>query len=541
MSTKSSDIPIPDSGPAEPMTAQAHVDADAAGPAPAPSASNLSDDRLTSGRLAGFTMRRAVWVLSWPVLLEMLLHAGVNMVDATLAAGLSVAAADAIGASGYILWATAMIAIALGVGATAMISRSIGKKRPAFANAVVGQTTLLAWSGGLVTAVLFWMLAPTCARMMNLQGEAFDHAVTYLRVCALGVPAMTFIEGAVCSIRGAGDAVTPMLVMLGVNIVNAFFTFMLSGVEWAATRLDAATGAVERHVILPNPFGLQMGVAGIAWGTTIAWWTGAVILTVILARPPMRSGDHLRLTRRRLRPHWHTIKRIIRVGLPNFLETAGMWFGNFLTILMVGWMAHPGYHGAHIIAVRVEAFSYMPGFAISLAAATLTGQYLGMGRPDLAEKAIFRCTTLAVAFMTLMGVVFVAFPEAVVGVFTQQAEHLQVTPILLMITGFVQAPFAVAIVLRSALRGAGDTKAAMWITWITTYAIRLPLAWLCCGVDIPIPAWLGGGIIPNPAPLEPLGVSPLVGFWIGLCSEIILRGVMFTVVFMRGRWKSARI
>ncbi|MFM9956845.1 MAG: MATE family efflux transporter [Phycisphaerales bacterium] len=542
MAPRSSDIPIPDSGPAEPMTAQAHVETNGSvGATAAPSGVVLADDRLTSGRLAGSTMRRAVWVLSWPVLLEMLLHAGVNMVDATLAAGVSVAAADAIGASGYILWATAMIAIALGVGATAMISRAIGRKRPAFANAVLGQTTLLAWSGGLVTAGLFWLLAPACAGMMNLEGDAFDNAVTYLRICALGVPAMTFIEGAVCSIRGGGDSMTPMLVMLGVNIVNAFFTFMLSGVEWAASRLDDATGELQRHLILSNPFGMDMGVAGIAWGTTIAWWTGAVVLTLILARPPMRSGEHLRLTRRRLRPHWHTIKRIVRVGLPNFLESAGMWFGNFLTILMVGWMAHPGYLGAHIIAVRVEAFSYMPGFAISLAAATLTGQYLGMGRPDLAEKAIFRCTTLAVAFMTLMGVVFVAFPEAVVGVLTQQPEHLKITPILLMVTGFVQAPFAVAIVLRSALRGAGDTKAAMWITWITTYGIRLPLAWLCCGVDIPLPQWAGGGSIPNPAPLEPLGVSPLVGFWIGLCSEIVLRGVLFTVVVLRGRWKTARV
>ncbi len=524
------------------MTAQAHVEAAGPGGLPvAPTGAAPLDDRLTSGRLAGFTMRRAVWVLSWPVLVEMLLHAGVNMVDATLAAGLSVAAADAIGASGYILWATAMIAIALGVGATAMISRAIGKKRPAFANAVLGQTTLLAWSGGLVTAVLFWLLAPACARVMNLHGEAFDHAVTYLRVCALGVPAMTFIEGAVCSIRGAGDAVTPMLVMFGVNIVNAFFTFMLSGVEWAASRIDESSGQVLRQVILANPFGVEMGVAGIAWGTTIAWWTGAVVLTFVLARPPFRSAEHLRLTRRRLRPHWHTIRRIVRVGLPNFLESAGMWFGNFLTILMVGWMAHPGFLGAHIIAVRVEAFSYMPGFAVSLAAATLTGQYLGMGRPDLAEKAIFRCTTLAVGFMTLMGVVFVAFPESVVGVFTQQQEHLELAPLLLMVTGFVQAPFAVAIVLRSALRGAGDTKAAMWITWITTYAIRLPLAWLCCGVDIPLPRWLGGGSIPNPAPLEPLGFSPLVGFWIGLCSEIVLRGVMFTVVVLRGRWKTARV
>ncbi len=543
MSTRSTDIPIPDSGPAEPFTASAHIENEA--PASAAPSSNTAtappdDDRLTSGRLAGYTMRRAVIVLAWPVLIEMFLHAGVNMVDATLASGISVPAADAIGASGYILWATAMLAIALGVGATAMVSRAVGKRRNAVASAVVGQTTLLAWTGGLFTAVVFYAAAPLFARMMNLEGEAFNDAVTYLRICALGVPAMTFMEGAVSALRGAGDSLTPMLVMLAINIVNAFFTFALSGVEWAVSHIDDApggTGEVQRHVLIPNHFGFNMGVAGIAWGTTIAWWCGAIALTILLAR-----GKHgLKLTTKRLKPHWITIRRIVRVGLPNFLETAGMWFGNFLTILMVGWMAHPGYLGAHIVAVRIEAFSYMPGFAVSLAVATLVGQYLGMKRPDLAEKAIFRCTVLATGFMTLMGVVFIAFPEAVVGLFTQQTEHLKLTPILLMITGFVQAPFAVAIVLRSALRGAGDTRAAMWITWISTYAIRLPLAWLCCGVDIPLPTWLGGGAIPNPAPLAPLGVPGLPGFWVGLCLEVVLRGVLFTVVVLRGKWKTARV
>lgn len=494
------------------------------------------DDRLTSGRLAGKTMNGAIVTLAWPVLIEMLLHAGVGLVDATLASGISVPAADAIGAAGYVLWATAMLGIALGVGASAMVSRAIGKRRVAVANAVVGQSTLVGWIGGLITAIAFYFAAPWLASIMNLKGEAFDLAVDYLRICALGVPAMTFLEAAVSSLRGAGDSLRPMLVMLAVNIINAGLTFALSGVTWGISSIDPATGELSKRILIENPFGFTMGVRGIAFGTTIAWWFGAIVLTVILARG--RGLHGLRLTTHRLKPHWITMRRLLVVGLPNFLETLGMWFGNFLTILMVGWMAHPGYLGAHIVAVRIEAFSYMPGFAISLAAATLVGQYLGAKRPELAERAMYRCTLVATLFMTLMGVLFIWKPALVVGCFTQQEEHLHITPILLMITGFVQAPFAVAIVLRSALRGAGDTKAAMWITWTATYALRLPLAWLCCGVDIPLP---GGGVIPNPSPFKALGISGLTGFWVGLCAEVVLRGVMFTVIVLRGNWKTARV
>lgn len=539
MTTRSQDIPIPDSGPGEPLTACATIEVEEPTPnavIPVATPAQSADDRLRTGRLAGMTMRRAIIVLSWPVLIEMSMFATVNLVDATLGSGISVAAADAIGAGGYLLWATATLAIALGVGASAMVARAFGQRRIAFANAVVGQATLLGWVGGVVIGAVFFAAAPWLAHLMSLRDEAFDHAVDYLRVCALGVPAMTFLEAAVSALRGAGDSLRPMLAMVVVNIVNAVITFVFSGVEWAVTSLDPATGEFSRHVLLANPFGFNMGVAGIALGTTIAWWTGAIILSVVLVRG--RGLHGLRLRASRVRPRLHTMVRLVRVGLPNFLETSGMWFGNFLTILMVGWMTHPGYLGAHIVAVRIEAFSYLPGFAISLAVATLVGQYLGAGRPELAERAIFRCTALAAGFMTLMGAVFIAFPSAVVGLFTQQQEHLHVTPSLLVITGFIQAPFAVAIVLRSALRGAGDTRAAMWITWIATYALRLPLAWLCCGVDIPLP---GGGVIVNPSPLKYYGISGLTGFWVGLCTEVVLRAVLFTLVVLRGRWKSVRV
>jgi Na+-driven multidrug efflux pump len=87
------------------------------------------------------------------------------------------------------------------------------------------------------------------------------------------------------------------------------------------------------------------------------------------------------------------------------------------------------------------------------------------------------------------------------------------------------------------MRGAGDVRGVMVLTWITTYAIRLPLAYICSGVDIPIPEFLGNGVIENPAPWEP----SLAGLWIGLCSELVLRGLLFGVYFLRGNWLKARV
>jgi Na+-driven multidrug efflux pump len=118
---------------------------------------------------------------------------------------------------------------------------------------------------------------------------------------------------------------------------------------------------------------------------------------------------------------------------------------------------------------------------------------------------------------------------------------LQLAPPLLVIAGVVQVPFAVSIVLRSALRGAGDVKGAMWITWACTYCVRLPMAYAFSGVEVPLP---GGGVLPNPlaTPLAALGVpSGLSGLWIGLCAEILVRTALFAWRFRGGVWERTRV
>jgi len=493
------------------------------------------EGRIRTGRLAGLSMGKAIWVLSWPVLIESLLNTLVGLVDTTLSAGVSEAATDAIGGTAYFLWFIALVGMALGVGATALVSRAVGRGRLAVANGVVGQGAILSVVCGLSVTVMLWLIAPTAASWLRLEGDAHAAAVLYLRVCALAVPAQTFLEIGIACLRGAGDAVRPLVVMIVVNVVNLITSFVLSGVDIAVGQAGA-DGTITRKVIFENPFPFDLGIAGIAWGTFTAWLAGGLMITLMLAK-----GSHgVRLRAKRLRPHWHTMRRLIRVGMPNFLETLGMWFGNFLVVLFVGWMAIPGALGAHIVAIRIEAFSFLPGFAMSLAAATLAGQYLGAGSPRLARLAVQRCSLVAVVFMGVVGLLLAVWGKAVTGLFTQQPTHLELVPPLLIICGIVQVPFALAIVYRSAIRGAGDTTVAMWLTWFTTYAVRLPIAWLFSGVDVPLP---GGGVaIHNPAPLQQWwDVHPLIGLWIGLCAELVIRGAIFTAYFLTDRWAKVRV
>ena len=501
---------------------------------PAPSAAKprvrvTDDGRLMSGRLAGLSMNRAIWVLAWPVLVESYLNSFVGLVDTALAARLSTSATDAIGAASYFAWFIGLVGMALGVGATAVVARSVGKGRMAVANAAVGQTMVLAVALGSVAGAGLWFASSGIARVLSLEGATAAEFSEYLRVIAWGVPmSAVLMSGAAC-LRGAGDSLRPLWAMVAVNIVNVTLSWGLAGVPLAG--------------IVP-PGSPELGIRGIALGTVIAQSVGAVVVLVMLGRG--RGG--VMLKRRRLKPHARTIGRLIRVGLPNFLESLGMWFGNFVIIVFVGFlaiaMAQDGLFGAHILAIRVEAFSFLPGFAIGMAVATLAGQYLGAGSAKLASRAILRCTIMGTSVMASMGAAFVLFPEQIVSLLSPQPVHLELTPPLLVICGLTQIPFAISMVIRSALRGAGDVHAVMWITWFATYGLRIPMAYALSGVRLHVPASIatlfgadGAYVVDNPFGLEP----SLSGLWMGLCGELIIRSMLFGGRLMHGGWKKARV
>lgn len=488
------------------------------------------DGRFRTGRLKGLTMGAAIFVLAWPVVIESFLNSLVGLVDTKLSASLErgVEATDAIGGASYILWFISLVIMAISIGATALISRSVGKGRLGVANVILGQSFTLAVVAGMAMALIVWLFAGSLSEVLNMTPAVSGYFRDYMGVIALGVPFMFVLFAMIACSRGAGDSISPLVAMVARNAVNMAVSWLCSGVTVFG---------------LTSPLGLDWGVKGIAFGTVV----GDLVGMLIVLSMAFSGRWSIRLKIRRMRLHTVTLYRMVRLAVPNFLETFGMWLGNFLVIALVGLLAvqtnRTGLLGAHIIGVRIEAFSFMPGFGMGIAAATLAGQYLGMGRADLAKRAVFRCTVIAGSIMGLLGVCFFVFARQITAAMSDQPEHMELVPPLLIICGLIQVPFAIGIVFRSAMRGAGDVRWVMGLTWFSTYGLRLPLAYLISGVDIPIPGFLGGGIITNPRLFEAwFGLEPgLTAMWIALCSEMTLRGVLFSGRFFQGGWLKARV
>ena len=331
--------------------------------------------------------------------------------------------------------------------------------------------------------------------LIGLHDTSLDNCTAYLRIISLAAPASAILLVGNAALRGAGDTRSPFLIMIVVNLVNI--------------------GASVLLVFGPEPIGGH-GVKGIAAGTAIVWCVGAVIGLIVLAR----GWGGIRLHAHRLRPHWHTVRRILRIGMPHLFEgVLGMWLGNFIVLKIVGGLDVPGVIGAHMIAIRFESASFLPGFALGIAAATLCGQYLGLGDPNRAARAIRLAWLYAAAIMAFMGVLFLTIPHILVGLVTSAPELVDQAVTPLRICGPIQIFFATNVVLAHGMRGAGDTRTPFLITAGSTLLVRVPAVYVA-------------GVV--------LGFG-LNGIWVALCAEITFRSAIFAWRFLHGGWAKVQV
>jgi len=251
----------------------------------------------------------------------------------------------------------------------------------------------------------------------------------------------------------------------------------------------------------------------------VAWVIGAALMLAMLLRG--RAG--LRLYVHRLRFRAHMMWRIVRIGVPSFVENLTMWLGHAVILYMIGdyglRIGNEAVLGAHAIAIRIESLSFLPGFAFSLAAATMVGQYLGAGDVETARRAGWACWRYAAVMMTTLGIAFMLVPRWFVWIMTDEPAFMDLTPPLLVMAGWAQIGFATGMVLGGAMRGAGDTRTTLIMNLALTYGVRVPLVAL-------VVFYYEAG---------------LTWVWAMLSVELMIRGVAFAARYMHGGWAKVKV
>jgi putative MATE family efflux protein len=456
---------------------------------------------------------RQLVVLAMPVLAEQVLHMFVGLndtwlanhvvrlpahatVDAVNAAHSEMAAAAAaVGTVSYFLWFIGLISGAVGTGATAIIARATGARHRSLANSMCGQSIAAAAIVGILLCAAMFTCSRWLAATTGLHGQAHDFALMYFRMLSFSVPFITVMFVANACLRGAGDTLTPAITFVVVDLLNMAFSY---GLTYGTGGLPA------------------WGFEGIAAGTVIAYIVGGVAQFAVL----LLGRGGIRLYLHRLAPHWHHLKRLVRIGFPAGVSDSIQWFANYAMVVVINRMDPTNISAAaHNNTIKIESLSYLAGFAVSTAAATMVGQSLGMRDPRRATRSAYLGYLLGGGIMVTMGVLFITLGWIPAGFMSDDPAVASLTRTCLFITGWCQFAFASAMIFGGALRGAGDTFKVMLLNVASVVFLRFG------GVMLVTMVFHRG----------------LTVVWMVLASELVVRGSLMYGRFLHGGWKRIEV
>jgi putative MATE family efflux protein len=433
---------------------------------------------------------RAILLLAVPMVLEMLMESIFAVVDVFFVAHLGANAVATVGLTESLLTLIYTVAIGLSIGATAMVARRTGEHDTEGAARAAVQVIVL----GLIVSVLLGTVGVTLApRLLGLMGaapEVIAVGSNYTRVMLGGnlVVMMLFLINA--TFRGAGDAAIAMRVL------------------WLANLINIMLGPCLIFGLGPFP---ELGVTGAATATTIGRGIGALYAFSRLIRP----GGRIHLSRRHLRLEPSVMIRLLRLSASGAFQVfIGMasWIGLVRILSSFGSDALAGY----TIGIRIILFALLPSWGMSNAAATMVGQSLGAGKPERAERAVWRAGFYNMCFLGVVGLCFVLLSRPIIGLFTHDPAVVPygVACLRTVACGFLF--YAYGMVITQSFNGAGDTWTPTVINLFVFWLWEIPLAYVLAIV---------------------LGFGPR-GVFLAVTIAFSTLAIVSATAFRRGRWKA---
>ena len=376
------------------------------------------------------------------------MQTAVQYIDTAMVGRLGTDATAAVGSTVTVNWLIGTTIYAIGIGFLAFISQSLGAGEGEQAKKASAQSVLTVLLIGCLFTVLTASLSSRVPVWMQVDRPLRAMAARYFLILYLPMLPRTasVIFGTV--LRAAGDTKTPMRIGVGVNALNVILNFLLI--------YQSRTVTVFGRVL--KLWGAGLGITGAALASAISFTFGGAAITLALFRHPVISprGKSLRPDRRILRP-------ILQVAMPNMAQRFSTSLGYVVFASMINALGDVT-TAAHTVANTVESAFYIPGYGMQAAAATLTGNAIGMRDRQRQRDLSQLIVGLEVAMMLITGGLLFAFAP-------------QMVPI-----------YGVSIVVEGMLQGAGKTKAPFLFNVIGMWGVRILGTFL-------FTRFLGGGLI----------------------------------------------
>lgn len=442
---------------------------------------------LTSG-----SINRSIFSLAIPMVLELLMESVFVSINLLIIARLGDQVLGLVGITdNYINFANA-IAIGLGIAAATLTARRAGEKDKDGMSRTAHYIILLASAFALLVGGLSFIFAGEIISFLGFKPETMVQALPFSQLVFLSIGLVILRLSVNGLFRGAGDADLAMKSLWLCHISSMIF----------AVILVFGLGPVPAY-----------GLMGLAYATVLSRLLAVLYQFSILLYG--KTSINILVKFRFDLPLLKKMMKIALGGLVQYIVPASSWLIMVKIIATFGTTALAGY----IIAQRIASVATMPAWGIGNAAGVLTGQNLGAGNPDRAEKTVWRAGGINMTYLVAVALFWQIAAKYVVTFFTREPEvagyavqYIHVVSIAYLLLGFT-------MVISRALNAAGNIMQVTLLYMIMFYVIQLPLAYLL-GIRL---QW------------------ELKGIFTAIVSSEIVLAVLFLMIFKNGKWKTIKI
>ena len=449
-----------------------------------------------TGKQQEFTsgsIRRAIFMLAVPMILEMLMESVFALVDIMYVSQISVNAVATVGLTESVITLIYAVAIGLSIAATAIVARRVGEKDLKGASNAAVQVIFLGVFVAIIISVIGIMYPKEILQLMGGSSDLIEEGYGYTKVLLGGniTIMLLFLINAI--FRGTGEASISMWTLIlsnGLNIIlDPLFIF--------------GFGPIPAY-----------GVEGAAIATTIGRGTAVLFQLAIL----FYGYSKIKIGIKDIIVRVSVMLNLIKVsigGIGQFLIGTSSWVFLMRIISEFGSEVLAGY----TIAIRVMLFTLMPAWGMSSAAASLVGQNLGAKKPDRAEKSVWLTSRYSSIFMGAVSVLYLIFAPQIIQVFNDTEDVVRYGSLCLRI---LTAPFifyGFGMIVLNAFNGAGDTKTPTYINFVCFWLIQLPFAYI---------------VAIN------LNYGPIGVFWSIALGEVAMT-IISVICFKKGHWKLIKV
>lgn len=340
------------------------------------------------------------------------------------------------------------VLIGLAMGATVHTARAVGAGDKRRAAQVIGNTSTLFLSIGVVLALLLIDLRGWIVTAIDTPAEAIGGTTDYLTVCFLGVPFIVAYNVIAAIFRGLGDSKTPMYFVAVACAVNIALDYLFIGM-------------------------LGMGPMGAALGTTLSQMSSVAFALVSIRR----RREAFAIKRHDFRPNRRILTDLLKIGIPVSMQDGFVQLG-FLLIMVIA--NGRGVVDAAAVGI-VEKFIglvFVVNSAMLASVSAISSQCIGAGVPQRARQTMWRAMIISTVYGLTLGIILQFIPEVAVAAFTDDAQVVAQGADYLR--GYIwDAMFAgIHFCFSGFFTACGLSLISFAHNFLSISLVRVPLSWL---------------------------------------------------------------